>query len=554
MTTTWDPRAEARRMDLLRLQEQQKWVTPDVESGRCKPRFWSKFMVEEGVVGDFLDIEFSVKPNTAPGLDLILPHDTQFYDLLFNNPDGVDAMIPLTVDTPGYRWTGKVTVAREIRDENGITTIHVEAIHDWQHVATTCLWASPWAPLLAQFPRHDTKFGPIASIATSWMATNVARQQGYWPPPEDWSGAPEEWADYGAGMWPIAVVPIDTRFDTSMWGAGSARFDMADQFLTPLLKDAGQMLDVSMFLPEEDDQPAPEWFFLDKPTIVVRVVNKSEVTGATGTALDGITQWFEDFLDDGVTPVRYPMFDAVETEYEDAYSTAALGSKHRFPTWWYFDGEYSGIGEAEIAVHKPAATDIYVGGRSPSYINALIEITIKNMLAWLGTLIGVPGLDSLYRGQLSDVFLAFAMARDSGRVQRAGPYAWRDSFVTGSEKAFTLDGLMALRQGLWDSRGYTSHKVTVEDNAPFIVGLHFGPMDQLGFRIGEYIFTDYVSELLYKESREIAGVWTITIGDGADEEDPLTRAWGRLGQVMNTISIVTKDVGGDSGADFFGLF
>lgn len=549
MTTTWDPQVEARRMDQAYLDEQEQWRAPD-----ANVRFWSKFMEEEGVENSYLRLQHSKKRNATGALAMTLPHDTLFRDLLLNNPDGEDAMIPITSDTNGDRWSGKVDRVSLLRDQDGSETIEVSAICDWNHVATTCLWASPWAPILAQFPRHDYKIGPSATVICSYLANNLARLQLGSPLPE-FANAPE-WMDAGSSMWPIAIVPVDPRTDTSVWVGGAARFDMASPFIDKWLDEAGLVLTAEMFLPEEDEQPAPEWLWLDRPTIVLRIENKSNTVGPTGTPQDGIISWVEEFLDDGVTPVRYPVFEQ-EFDYEDqeAYGKVGpLGTKTRLPWIWYFQSEFDGIGESDISVHKPMATDILVGGRSPSWVNAAIEIAIKNMLAWLGLLIGVPGLDALYRGQLDDVFLAFNVGRDMGRVQRAGPFAWREHFVTGSEKAFTIDGFMALRQGLHDTRGYTSKKVSVHDNAPYIYGRlgHFVVGDQIGFQLGELIFTDYVTEATFTDDRQTAAQWTLTIGDGADEEDSVVKAWRRMKDMSQVIATLSKDVGME--ADLFGIF
>ncbi len=530
MTAVWDARAAARRMDQADLDDEAIYRAPE-----AYVRVWNKFMEEEGVVGDYLSKVHGKKRNAVGTATIELPHDTQFRSHLLNNPDGEDAMIPLTIDTPGDRWSGKVERVTLLRDADGTETIEVSALCDLQHVATTCLWASPGAPLWAQFPRHSIKIGPARSICTSWLDENITRLQ----------------RPRGSDNWPIAVVPTNVWTDTSKWAGGSARFDMAFPFLEQFLKDAGLVIRAEMFLPEEDEQPAPEWFWLDQPTIVIRIDDESNVTGPTGTLLDGLVSWFEDFLDDGTTPVRYPNFGA-ETDYEQAYASGRLGTRTKFPHVWYFQSEYDGLGDMQIAVHKPPATDILVGGRSPSYINAAIEIAIKNMLSWLGLLIGVPGLDSLYRGQLDDVFLAFDVGVDIGRVQRAGPYAWRELFMTGSEKAFTIDGQMAKLQGLYDSRGYTSHKVTIQDFAPYIYGKDFRVGQQIGFALEQLLFTDYVTEAVHTDDRQTAARWTLTVGDGAKELHPVVRGWNRTKQLTQIVSVLSKDVGME--ADFFGLF
>lgn len=531
-TQTWDPHAESRRMDKAHRDEQEQWRNPDV-----LVRYWDKFMREIGEEHSYLSLEFTYPRNGAGGLKMICPRDMVHFDHLFNNEDEEDATIPITVNTKGFRWDGYITKASIVRDEHGVETVDIEAIHCWNHIATICCWASPFAPILAQFPRHHILFGPARSLITTYLITNLMRLQAPgWAPPG--TGDDPDWAGVGNTLFPIAVVPVDPLTDTSRWNAASARFDMADKLFGPILEDSGVNLTARFFLPGEDEQPAAEWFYLERPTVVLETVDKSGVTGPTGKLLDGIISWIEEFTDDGTTPVRYPNFDST-TEYEAVYGhRGRLGTTRNFPWVWYFEGEYSGIGPSEVALHKPTATDVIIGGRSPGWVNAGIEIAIKSLL-------GLFGLDWLYRGQLNDVFLAWMVYRDMRRVERAGPYAFRELYITGSDKAFTLDGLVAGLQGLHLTRGYTSKRVTVEDNAPYILGKDFELGDQIGFALGKHIFTDYVTELTFLDDRETSAKWQIVVGDGSDEEDSTVKAWQRLGRVAAAIKDLATDVGAD---------
>uniref|UniRef100_UPI003F4926AA Gp37-like protein n=1 Tax=Nocardia suismassiliense TaxID=2077092 RepID=UPI003F4926AA len=539
---TWDAAAEVRRMDELQRNEDANRANPVV-----LVRYWDKFMSEIGEEGRYLSLEFSGKVNAAGGLKMTCPRDIVHFDHLFRNDDGEDATIPITVNVGEfYRWDGYVTRVALVRDENGIETVDIEAIHCWNHVATLCLWASPFAPILAQFPRHMILFGPTRTICAIWIIANLLRRQlPGWSPPDNFSNAPD-WATIGSALFPIALVPVDILRDTSKWSAGSARFDMGDQFFGPMLKDSGVQLDARFYIPGEDEQPAPDWYHLDAPTVVFELLQKDGVVGATGTLIDGLLGWFEDFANDGTTPVRLPNLNAT-TEYEAVYGTPGkFGTVQKLPWVWYFEGEYSGIGPSEVALHKPLATDIIVGGRSPGWVNAGIEIAIKNLLSWLGLLIGVPGLDSLYQGQLDDVFLAWMVYRNAERVERAGPFAFREFRVTGSDKAFTLDGVMAGRKGLHDTRAYTSKKVSVDAyGAPYSFGRDYTLGDQIGFQLGEQIFTDFCTEVTFVDNRTTAARLELTIGDGGDEEDSLVKAWGRMGQMAGALNQLFSDVGAD---------
>ncbi|MFC9435555.1 phage tail protein [Nocardia sp. NPDC057030] len=528
----WDPQSEALRMDKAYKDEQDQLRDPEV-----LVRYWDKWMQEVGEEHNYLSLEFTYPRNAPGGLKMICPRDMVHFDHLFNNDDHEDATIPITVNTKGFRWDGYITKASIVRDEFGVETVDIEAIHCWNHIATICCWASPFAPILAQFPRHMIQFGPVRTIITNYLTANLMRLQAPgWVPPQD--AEKPEWGGTGNMLFPIAVVPVDPLHDTSKWSAASARFDMADKLFAPMLEDSGVMLTARFYLPGEDEQPAPEWFYLDRPTVVLETVDKSGVTGATGTLLDGIRSWIEEFNGDGTTPMRYPNLDST-TEYEAVYGERlSAGTFRNFPWVWYFEGEYSGIGKSEIALHKPTATDIIVGGRSPGWVNAGIEFVIKGLLSLIG-------LGWLYRGQLNDVFLAWNVYRNMDRVHRAGPYAFRELYISGSDKAFNLDGLVAARQGMHLTRGYTSKRVTVEDNAPYILGKDYGLGDQIGFALDGQIFTDYVTELTFTDDRETAAKWHIVVGDGSDEEDSIVKAWQRLGRVAAAIKDLATDVGAD---------
>ncbi|WP_433597928.1 phage tail protein [Nocardia sp. CA-135953] len=536
----WDHKAAARRLDLLERADQAYAADQTV-----LVRYWDKFLQEVGEEGAYSSLQFTRTKNTAGGLKMSIPReDMVHYAHIFQNPDGADATIPITVNTRAYRWDGYITKASVVRDENGTETVDIEAIHCWHHIATTACWASPFAPILAQFPRHMILFGPACTISLLYLAVNLIRlQAAFWTIPDRWLDAPD-WAQVGNALWPIAVVPVDVLRDTSPWRAASARFDTADQLILPMLEDTGVMLDAFFYLPDEDEQPAPEWYYLDRPTVVIKAVDKSGVTGPTGTLLDGLVRMVEEWVDD-TTPVRYPAFNA-QSEYEAVYSsTGPLGTVRTFPWVWYLEGEYSGIGASEVALHKPLATSVIVGGKSPGWVNAAIEIAMKNLLAWIGLLIGLPGLDSLYQGQLDDVFLAWMNYEDAGRTQRAGPFAFREHVVTNSSKAFTLDGVMTGRRGLHQTRGYTSKKASVGDGAPYLVGKDFDLGDQIGFALGDQAFTDYVTELTFTDDRKTPARWDIKVGDGSDEEDSLVKAWGRLGQMAQAVRTLFTDVGAD---------
>lgn len=538
----WDSAVEVRRMDLAEREDQAFRADQT-----AVVTYYDRFLGEVGEEGRYISLEFSYTRNSAGGLKMKLQRDTLYFDHLFRaDADGISAenrTAPITVETKAFRWDGYITRVAIIREDDGTEYIDLEAIHCWQHIATTALWASPFAPILAQWPRHMVLFGPTETLIGIYMACNLIRQQGA-AFPEQWGDAPE-WVRGGDSLWPIAMVPVWIATDTSKWAAGSARFDMASEFFAQWLDDSGVILNARFYLPDRgDEQPAPQWFHLDRPTVVLWTEDKSGVTGPTGTLLDGLISFFEDFIDD-TTPVRYPNFNS-QSEYEAVYANSGpLGTVRKLPHVWYLQGEYSSIGASEIALHKPLATSVIVGGKSPGWVNAGIEIAMKNLLSWIGLLIGIPGLDSLYQGQLDDVFLAWFAYENSERTREAGPFAFKEHVVTNSSKAFTLDGVMAGRAGLYQTRGYTSQKVSVGDGAPYLIGRDFELGDQIGFQLGDAVFTDHVTQMTFRDDRETGARWELTIGDGGDEDDTVTKAWNRLSKLASAVQSLATDVGAD---------
>ncbi|MFE3618428.1 Gp37-like protein, partial [Streptomyces anulatus] len=141
-------------------------------------RYWDKNMVEVGEEHSYLSLEFTYPRNAAGGLKMICPKDMVHFDHLFNNPDAEDATIPITVNTKSFRWDGYITKASIVRDENGVETVDIEAIHCWNHIATICCWANPFAPILVQFPRHMILLGPVRTLITTYLTANLIRLQG----------------------------------------------------------------------------------------------------------------------------------------------------------------------------------------------------------------------------------------------------------------------------------------------------------------------------------------------------------------------------------------
>ncbi|QBP33253.1 minor tail protein [Gordonia phage BrutonGaster] len=551
----WNPIKAAAYMDDVVDREASR-----MQDGRhVTVRIFDKLYELAGFANDYIEIEFSIERNKAGGLSMILPGDSEIRDHLFSNPDGADAVVPIVVDTLGAQWTGQVTEASIVIDEDGVETIEINAIHDWDWCSSVAMWPSPFAPLIAQFPKRMMGIGPSHTvIATFYMANLLRLQLPLWriPSLQDLLN-PAKWFNLGNAFFPVAFKPVNTLVDKTKWCAVSARMQMGDELFEQVLKDGGLSLTATLFIPGEHEQPFGQWLKLTRPTIVLDVEDHSGVTGPTGTVIDGMLWWITELLDDGISAIltKNPDQSGVKGDLvrDDALGTITnlLGFKQARPKAIWLDGEYSGILDGRVDIHKPMCRDVIIGGRSPGWVNSAIDIGIQQLLNFVGMYLGVGGLSALYQGQLSDVFMAWQRFTDAGRSKRAGPYLKHERVYANGSSAYTVSGLMEGMSGVFDTRGYTSKTITVRDGAPFLYGVDVRVGEIVGFELDGTIWTDYLTKATFRDSREERSHWEMTIGDGSAEEADGVKAHRKLATAFGMIKDLATDTGVDLGLEVF---
>jgi len=551
----WNPFKAAAYMDTA-VEDERRTMQ---DERNVTVRVMDKVYQLAGYGNDYIDIEFSFERNAAGGLTMSLPGDSELRDHLFSNPDGADAVVPIIVDTLGAQWTGQVTEAAIVLDEDGVETIEINAIHDWDWCSSVAMWPSPFAPLIAQFPKRMFGIGPAHTVIKTFYKANLLRiQLPLWRIPALTElFDPGAWFNVRNANFPVAVAPVNTLKDTSKWCAVSARMQMGDELFEQVLKDSGLSLTAKLFIPGEHPQPLGKFVQLDRPTIVLDIEDHTGVTGPTGTVIDGVMWWITELLDDGITQILSKNPDQSghtgDLVRDDALGTITnlLGFKQARPKAIWLDGEYTGIIDGRVDVHKPMARDIIIGGRSPGWMNSAIEIGIQQLLNFAGTYLGVGGLSALYQGQLSDVFMAWQRFTDAGRAKRAGPYLKHERVFANGSSAYTVSGLMEGQQGVFDTRGYTSKVIRVRDAAPFVFGVDLTIGEIVGFELDKTIWTDYLTKATFRDARDERAVWEMQIGDGAAEESDGVKAHRKLATAFGMIKDLATDTGADLGLEIF---
>jgi len=464
-----------------------------------------------------------------------------------------EQVIPVTIavnDDPSSRvWNGRVdTFDDAIVD--GVNTVTYQLVGDYNWSNKICVWPNFLAPIEAQFPHDAVYIGPAVSCILVMYEEQIFRlQSGIWElinniaNPQAWFGTLEMGQDL---LTPLAVNMVDPLFDTSKWVSFHGRMDNTNQLTEQLLKDNGLHLSFDLWLPGE---PQPLNSFaslgglvtLKAPCIVVNLKDRSGITGPTGTAIDGALFDLLDLENGVLGDVLKPFLNPGNAYSPEGVPIApTLGINFVEPWAVFTDHPRGGIKELHFNGHHPLAYTVIGGGKSPKWMNDLVNATLEYLLDALMIAIGFTGIPSnILDGIFDDVLLAFQEIENFDRRVKLGPYGYPEFFVSTGSSAYTFDEYLALRSAMWDTRGYHSAQITFENGYPYTLGkdIFKGQLATL-IRRGK-AYTDYIDNVSGKEDRFTAATITATIGDGQAQESPVAKLQRRIAGFEAFINIIT---------------
>lgn len=117
-------------------------------------------------------------------------------------------------------------------------------------------------------------------------------------------------------------------------------------------------------------------------------------------------------------------------------------------------------------------------------------------------------------------------------VTGLGDFHYYEGWADGSDRAFTISALLAIRAKIWATRAHTAHTIKVSDGAPYLIGEkgygHFWLGNRvgttvLGYPVPDTIFVERVGKLSYKWGKDGPSGWQISIGY-REPEDPVLKA------------------------------
>ncbi|OZF47575.1 hypothetical protein CH292_19325 [Rhodococcus sp. 14-2470-1a] len=486
-------------------------------------------LVPLGMITDYGEARFKKQRRGVGPAKLLLPGTTEFHDLLMKADTTV---IPVRITYNSTNFDGFVDVAtsKGIKGNKTITVTLVDC-----KIFLSCIFAYPM-PIPGfeevQFPPEDLYVGPKKGGIHWYSERNFFRLR------------------FRTGHCPVTMLPYNFFTDRSEWTTMQARMVSLEELFDPILKDSDVMIEMGFFIKGRDKQPSDRVTLLSSQ-VWMRVVDRPKAGGVnTGVApLDGLANTIAQMIADGVDSLIGGFLPGL---------AEAIGNKLRqseIPSCGWTE-DSAGIIDATLEVTHPQAYSVIVGGKSPTWLNKLLQIAIEQGIIALATaaltalsipLGGLGGIIGAVAGALStildDVFLAFMKATDYKAKKELGPLARPEKFVNGGSAGYTFSSYQRAQQGIFDIKGKRRAKVQVIDWAPF------GAFED--FDIGHLVwwedegerFTDRVESIEVVDSRNDRVLVDTVIGDDEPEKSPQQRnqeRFKRLFSMFNAMTLATN--------------
>ena len=482
-----------------------------------------------GTIGDYTSATAQWKRNDVDTATIVLKGSDPLGPVARKCRDTVR---PITIRANDMKWTGRVDTCEKALS-NGEWTYTLQCLGDYNWFNKIFVWPNWALPIEIQEPKEAVYIGPEITCLKVMIAEQLIRLQlGIW----DWADNllnPMAWfaaaLEEEGLLTPCAVVPTNPLFDTSRWVAVKARMDSVATMLQQICKDDGLLASAVLWEPG-DPQPT-NWYTLTEPTIVMDIKDRSGITGPTGTFIDGLITSVLDLQSSELGNVLAPLLNPNNLYHPEGVNIAPILGVNFVPPWVIYDADNprSGIVEAHIVDHHPLAYTVLQGGKSPQWINNLINATLEFVMSAGMIALGITGIpDNLFDGSLDDVVLAFMQEENTNRRFALGKFGYPEYFTGSGSSSYTLEAWFAMEIAMWDTRGYTSAQITTMDGYPYRFGRDVFVGSLASVVSDGQLATNYVDSVTLNDDRSNRIKMTAQIGDGAAEESPLAKLQRRL--------------------------
>lgn len=504
--------------------------------------------------------------NDAPTGQLILKGSSELIPVFM---ECRNTMVGVIVETAGLRFPFYVKTHR-YKYENSAWTGNVELRGIWSILDYMVIWPSWFLPIQAQPISHAVFFWALCTVLENMVAECSMRLQSGWlefinnglslnPDISAWFGTILQ-ALQRDGLsaetftrmlkTPIYVSRTNPLLDASPLVGRTVRMETCGTVIKDITRAYGVDTRMDLWLPG-DPQP-DKWANLDQPTYVFSTKDRSNISGPTKTVLDSVLRTVVDLggslggIFDGIVD-QVPGMDGVYTsgtfgvDFEQPYAIMIAPDQKMLE-----DGtvvaEDSAIIECEIADHTPEGWQHIIGGRSPKWLNDLMNATFAWLIDSLMIVVGFSGIPSdLLAGFLNNAFFAFQLVQVYQVRDDVGPYHPAiERFYPTASAPYNIETVFAFINAIFDAKGYTTAVVKFRNGAQYAVGrdIFKGGLMSLVYLARTRMVTDYVEKIEWEIDEKKRDVWAY-LGDGRKDEAPLAKIQRLITAAFEAISVWT---------------
>lgn len=517
-----------------------------------------KFWTPMGAIGNELMEASGTDPrNDCPTARIKHKGDSPLTQLFM---DCRNTMVGIEVETAGLRQNFYVK-KHDWEYQDGAWTGTVEARGIWDILNYYVIWPSWWLPIQAQPFSHAIFIWALQTCIENMVAECAIRLQSGWmefinnglslnPDIRAWFGTILQALDRDGLSFqtfarmlrtPTYVKRTNPFLDTSPLCAKTVRMEACG----PVIKDVTRAygVDTKMDLWRPGDPQPDQWITLDQPTYVFSTVDRSQITGPTKTVLDSVLRTVVD-LGGSLGGIFSPVMKQVPG-MDGTFYAPLLGVNFEQPYAYLVapeSGEDSSITSCRITNHTPEGWQHIIGGRSPKWLNDLMNATFAWLIDSLMIVVGFSGIPSdLLSGFLNNSFLAFQLIQHYDRRDQVGPYHPAvERFYPTASAPYNIETVFAFINALFDSQGYTTAQVTFRNGDQYALGrdVFKGGLMSVVYHGRTKMVTDYIENVMWRITPDERTV-VAQVGDGRRDEAPLGKFQRLITGVFEALNVIT---------------
>lgn len=517
-----------------------------------------KFWTPMGAFGNDLMEATGTDPwNDTPTARITHKGDSPLIQMLM---DCRNTMVGIEVETAGLRYNFYVK-SHDYDYNDGAWTGTVDARGIWDILNYYVIWPSWYLPIQAQPFSHAIFMWALQTVLENMVSECAIRLQSGWlefinnglslnPDVRAWMGtvlqalerdglSPQTFTRMLKT--PTYVKRTNPFLDTSPFAARTVRMETCGTVIKDITKPYGVETRMDLWRPG-DPQP-DQWANLDQPTYVFSTKDRSQIEGPTKTVLDSVLRTVID-LGGSMGGIFSPVIQQVPG-MDGVFYAPKVGVNFEQPYAYLVapePGEDSSIISCKIRNQTPEGWQHIIGGRSPKWLNDLMNATFAWLIDSLMIVVGFTGIPSdLLSGFLNNSFLAFQLIQVYDRRDQVGPYHPAvERFYPTASAPYNIETVFAFINAIFDSMGYTTAQVTFRNGDQYALGrdVFKGGLMSLVYLARTRMITDYIKNTMWRITPDERTV-TVTMGDLKRIEAPFAKHQRWLTAAFESISVLT---------------